>query len=224
MEAAFIRAVLVANMLLFLSIRAVGQEKREPELKATVEFMNRMVEPEHRSISMANPCEIEIVNNSPYNFLVPVGTRETKDENGIPRTEFTWIARGETYQMERIPLGAIDPTSINSHPAVSSEFMKKHHPVQPSDLKHADLALVMFDTSDLTQSIELGGFKDSGRGDGTEVFNKATTMARFVVVFESAERAERFVTAFVHATRLCGGKPSDFPGTPSTPTSTPGEQ
>ena len=28
------------------------------------------------------------------------------------------------------------------------------------------------------------------------------------------DRAERFVTAFVHAVNLCGGKPSDFAPTP----------
>jgi hypothetical protein len=145
-----------------------------------------------------------------------VGTKEAKDEHGIPRSEFTWIALGETYQMERFPLGSIDPTSIKSIPVVSSEFIKKHHPVQSSDFRHADLDLVSFATADLTKSIELGGFKDSGKGDGTEVFNKATNMSKFFVVFESAERAERFVTAFVHATQLCGAKPSDFPRTPST--------
>jgi hypothetical protein len=218
---AFISTLLIASVVMFPTIRLVGQEKQGPDLKTAIEFMNRMVEPEHRLISMVNRCELEIVNNSPYNFLVPVGTKETKDDRGIPRAEFTWIAIGETYQAERISLGSIDPTSIKSTPVVSSEFIKKHHPVQPSDFKHADLALVRFETSDLTDSIELGGFKDSGRGDGTEIFNKTSSVSNFFVVFQSEERAERFVTALVRATTLCGGKPSDFPPTPNSPTPKP---
>jgi hypothetical protein len=71
----------------------------------------------------------------------------------------------------------------------------------------------------------LSGFGEYGRRhqnilDGLN--NRVVRLKpKFFVVFESVERAERFVTAFVHATRLCGGKPSDFPRAPRTPTSTP---
>jgi hypothetical protein len=215
------RAVLICTALFLASALVLGQEKQGPDLKATVEFMNRMIEPEHRIISMANECELEIVNNWAYSLALPAGTTQKVDEHGIPRWEFTWIVREEKYQIERFPLQDIDPTSIKSNPAFSSDFLKAHHPVQPSDLKHPDLRFVQFVTTDLKKSIELGGFKDSGRGDRTAVFDASVSTSSWFAVFESTDRAERFVTALVRATKLCGGKPSDFPPTPSTPIPNP---
>lgn len=214
-------AILVCTAIPLASVLVLGQEKQGPDLKATIEFMNRMVEPEHRIISMANPCELEIVNNWAYSFMFPAGTTQKADEHGIPRWEFTWTVLKEKYQMERFPLQDIDPTSIKSNPAFSSDFLKAHHPVQPSDLKHPDLRFVQFETTDLKKTIEFGGFKDAGRGDTTEVFDASVSTSRWFAVFESTDRAERFVTALVRATNLCGGKPPDFPPTPSTPVPNP---
>jgi hypothetical protein len=215
------RAILICTTISLASVLVFGQEKQGPDLKATVEFMNRMVEPEHRIISMANQCEIEIVNNWAYSFMFPGGTRQKADEHGIPRWEFTWIVLKEQYQLERFPLHDVDPTSIRSSPAFSSDFLKAHHPVQPSDLEHPDLRFVQFDTTDLKKSVEFGAFKDAGRGDKTEVFDASGVTTSWFAVFESTDRAERFVTALVRATNLCGGKPSDFPPTPGTPIPNP---
>jgi hypothetical protein len=185
---------------------AVSQEKKEPDLKTTVEFMNRMVEPEHRIISMANQCELEVVNNMVIPFMVPDGTTRNGDH-----LEFTFTVIKDDSPIERFSLSEIDPTSIKSSGGVSSEFLGQHHPVQPSDLKNPDLTMVTFATRDLSRSIARGGFKDSGKGDGTKVFDEKERGAKLFYVFQSKDRAERFITGFVHAVTLCGGKPSDFP-------------
>jgi len=38
----------------------------------------------------------------------------------------------EPYEMGSFSLGDIDPASVKLHRALSSDFIKKHHPVQPS--------------------------------------------------------------------------------------------
>jgi hypothetical protein len=65
----------------------------------------------------------------------------------------------------------------------------------------------------LSRSIARGGFKDSGKGDGTKIMDEKDRGAKLFYVFRSKDRAERFITGFVHAVTLCGGKRSDFPPT-----------
>jgi hypothetical protein len=205
----------VSLLLLFAVRPATGQDKQGPDLPTTIEFMNRMVEPEQRIITMANRCEFEIVNNMALTFFIPDGTRETKDQSGVPHSEFTFAEIEDGYQVERFRLDDLDPSSIKSHGGFSSEFIREHHPVQPSDLESPDSFVVNFSTRDLKKSIEVGGLKGSGTGNGTKVFSKAGSNSGWLFVFLSKDRAERFVTAFVYAVKLCGGKAADFPPTPT---------
>jgi hypothetical protein len=207
--------ILMLTILFLASPAAVGQEKQGPDLKATVEFMNRMAEPEHRIILMANQCELEIVNNEAFTFYLPDGTTGSKDQTGAAHTEFTFAEIADAFPAERFRLRDVDPSSIKSLGAASSDFIAKHHPVQPADLETSDITLVDFGTTDMKKSIEVGGLKDSGLGHGTKVFNKTGDISSWMFVFRSKDRAERFVTAFVHAVKLCGGKPADFPPTPT---------
>ena len=76
--------------------------------------------------------------------------------------------------------------------------------------------LVTFETTNSAPSIELGNFRDAADGKtSAPVFDQKKDMA--LIVFESKDRAERFVTAFVHAVDLCGGKGVEFAPTPSKP-------
>jgi hypothetical protein len=223
-ETASLFAVLV---LASASLAAVGQEKekQEPDLKATVEFMNRMVEPEHRDIGMPNQCEFEVLNNTLFTFYlatdrVPVLDPKTgqarTDEFGNPLKQFEFAEVKDPFLVERFKLRDIDPRSIKSQGgAASYEFIQKHVPLKPADLETSDITLVLFDTTDMKKTIEVGGVKDSGLGDGTKIFNKTGDVSKRIVVFNSKDRAERYVTAFVHAVKLCGGKPADFPPTPT---------
>jgi hypothetical protein len=211
----FTLTIPMLTLLLLASLAAVGQEKQGPDLKTTVEFMNRMVEPEHRIVSMANQCELEIVNNEAFTFYLPDGTTGSKGRASAAHTEFTFAEIEDAFLAERFKLSDVDPSSIKSLGAASSEFIAKHHPVQPADLETPDITLMNFGTVDRKKSIEVGGLKDSGRGDGTKTFNKTGDISSWLFVFKSKDRAERFVTAFVHAVKLCGGKPADFPPTPT---------
>lgn len=150
-----------------------------------------------------------------FTFFLPDGTRKAKDQSGVPHAEFTFAEIEDGSQMERFQLNEVDPGSIKSHAGFSSEFILKHHPVQPADLERPDITVVNFSTTDLKKTIEVGALKDAGAGDGTKVFNKTDSNSGWLFVFKSKDRAERFVTAFIHAVKLCGGKAADFPPTPT---------
>lgn len=206
----------VVAAVLPASLGAVAQETQGPDLKTTVEFMNRMVEPEHRIIGMANQCELTILNNMAITFLLPDGTTETKDQSGVPQREFTFAEIEDPFRMGRFKLSDVDPSSIKSHGGVSPEFLARlPNPPQPADLKAPDITVVNFGTTDLKKSIEVGGLKDSGAGNGTKILDKTGSISSWMFAFKSKDRAERFVTAFVHAVKLCGGKAPDFPPTPT---------
>lgn len=205
----------VVATVLPASLGATGQETQGPDLKTTLEFMNRMAEPEHRIIGMANQCELTILNNTATTFLLPDGTTETKEQSGVPQREFTFAEIKDPFLMGRFKLSDIDPGSIKSSGGFSPEFLVRlPTPPQPADLKSPDITIVNFGTTDLKKSIEVGGLKDSGPGNSTKVFDKTASMSSWMFAFRSKDRAERFVTAFVHAAKLCGGKAPDFPPTP----------
>jgi hypothetical protein len=211
----FALAILMLAFLSRASVAAAGQENEGPDLRTTVEFMNRMVEPEHRIVVMANQCELEVVNNEAFTFYLPDGTTDGQDQASAAHAEFTFAELRDAFLAERFKLSDVDPGSIKSLRAASSEFIAKHHPVQPSDLETSDITLVNFATTDLKKSVEVGGLKDSGLGNGKKIFNKTADVSTWTSVFKSKDRAERFVTALVHAVKSCGGKPADFPPTPT---------
>jgi hypothetical protein len=218
-------ALSFAVLLLVSAPLALGQEKQEPDLKATVAFMNRMVEPEHRVIDMPNHCEFEILNNVVFTYYLVDGTAPSSnpktgqartDEFGNPLQQFTFAEIADPFFLERFNLSDIDPSSIKSKGgAASLEFSQKHDPLKPADLETTDITLVLFDATDMKKSIEVGGLKDSGPSNARKIFNKTGDVSGRIVVFKSKDRAERYVTAFVHAVKLCGGKPADFPPTPT---------
>ena len=99
-------------------------------------------------------------------------------------------------------------------PLPSTQFIQERN-VDEHPLKQPDLMTVAFSASDSEKAIEVGQFHNGENGTSSPVFDQKLAME--LLVFESKDRAERFVTAFVHAVELCGGRKSDFPPTPSKP-------
>jgi hypothetical protein len=191
-----------------------------PSLADTLSFMNRSVQPEVSYVTSANRCEVEVVRNRTYNFAIPTGTYlKSTDALGIPYYGFKWLFITEP-SIARFNFETIDPLSIKSQAVPSPDFLKAHDVDEtPSFLKEADLTVVWFDTANSTKSIDTGHFPPLAHGEvakvGLPVFDNQESMG--FITFESKDRAERFVTAFVHAVALCGGKTSDFAPTPSKP-------
>ncbi len=193
-----------------------SRRQQGPSLAETISFMDKSVKPEMGSVSSTNTCEVYVARNRRYTFALPKGkTLKGRDEFGNPRYGFDWMVVTEP-EVTRFDFAAIDPSSINSKPAPSAAFLKEHNVDEnPSELRNPDLTIVFFSTSNSTSSIETGHFNNSSDGSATAAFDDQGGTG--LIVFESKDRAERFVTAFIHAVALCGGKDSDFPPTPSKP-------
>jgi hypothetical protein len=210
-------AILGALVLVSQTVLSQQAEKQGPSLADTISFMDRSVEPELSHVSSVNPCEVEVLRNKLYTFAIPKGTY-LKSTNGIVRTSIRWLVITEPAQVVRFGLAAIDPDSIKSVAVPSTAFLKDHDVDEsPWELKNADLMLVSFETRNATDSIETGHFNAPSGGINYQLptFDHQENMG--LLIFESKDRAERFVTAFVHAVQLCGGKSSDFAPTPSKP-------
>ena len=206
----------------FMQAQVAGDSRQQqgPSLEETIAFMDTSVRPEQSSIDSANSCEISVVRNRTYMFALPQSTiPKGKDQFGVPHYAIDWIVVEEP-EVTRFNFAAIDPSSINSKPVPSVAFLKEHNVDEnPTELKNVDLTVVFFNSANSTSSIETGHFPALKEGETARlmlpVFDHHNGMG--LIVFESKDRAERFVTAFIHAVKLCGGKDSDFPPTPSKP-------
>jgi S1-C subfamily serine protease len=187
-----------------------------PSLDDTVKFLNDVVQPDAASSVVADPnCEIEMLNNALPTLMLPSGGVHVSrvDASGIKHYELNYSKlKFATPRYSVIFLSTIDPTSIKSYPAFSEELIARERPgdENPDGLKHPDLTVVRFDTRNKELTILQGTRQESEGG----MFITDKTASAELVVFQSKDRAERFVTAFVHAVNLCGGKPSDFAPTP----------
>lgn len=188
-----------------------------PTLNDTVALMNKSVEAEDGYATTANDCELYFTRNRMYTVDIPTGNYlKSTDRFGIPHYGFKWMTIEESPRVVRFRLGTIDPQSIKSMPVPSAQFVKDNDVDEhPDALKQPDLMLVTFAATDSQQVIEVGHFRDGSDGTSVPVFDQKLSME--LLVFGSKGRAERFVTAFVHAAQLCGGKDSAFPPTPSRP-------
>ncbi len=179
--------------------------------------MNSSVAPEDGFVSSTNDCELYFTRNRLFTFAIPAGTYvKSTDQFGVAHYGIKWMVGEEPPRVYRFNLAKIDPTSINSKPVPSVAFAKEHGANDnPDELKNPDLDLVMFDTANDEKAIEVGHFEDGADGSSSPVFERKASAE--MLVFQSKDRAERFVTAFAHAVNLCGGKGSEFPPTPSKP-------
>jgi hypothetical protein len=197
---------------------ATPSSQQGPTLQDTIAFMNTMVAPEHGFINSVNDCEFTAVRNKEYLFGLITSTYvKSKDEYGIEHYGFKWNFYADSQRFIRFKLGDIDPDSIKSKPHPSLAFVKEHDfDEHPAELESPDLDVVTFSTMNLEKKIEIGTIKDIGDGENkSPVFDQKRALDFFV--FESKDRAERFVTALVYAVKMCGGKSSMFQPTLSKP-------
>lgn len=201
-----------------VAAQADSNVAKEPNLADTISFMNRSVEFEGSHVVSDNLCEVVVVRNKIYNFAIPLSTYlKSTDALGIAHYGFKWLYLQEPV-ITRFNFRTIDQQSIKSKPVPSAVFLKEHDVDEyPAELKQVDLTAVFFDSPNSLKTIETGHFPELQKGESAKVVRPifdVQTGASFIV-FESKDRAERFVTAFVHAVQLCGGRGSDFAPTPS---------
>lgn len=207
-----------------------------PDLKTTVEFMGRMVEPEHRDV-LQGVLEGAILHsaNGPavtilaHQSMMMVFTTGLTHKNGYPEFTYSIVSDGDGKheQMDypryvSFALGDIDPSSIEAKvggydPYALSEFWDKHPRCEANpECSHEflgfldsapKLTTVEFHTTDLKPLIERGGCAGSSGCALTE------TTGSVLIFFKSKDRAERFVTALSYAVKSAGGKPDLFPPT-----------
>jgi S1-C subfamily serine protease len=169
-----------------------------PDLKATVNFMRKMVEPDGRligyDVKQDNGVKFDFVGDAAASCDINFSgyyRRAAAIVDGLDykKKDFTYAIIHEMSYV-RVSLGAIDPSTIRSAFVLSSEYMEKmtkaHGQILASDIQNSDEKIVTFKDSD-------GSTKNFG-----------------VLIFLSKDRAERFVTAMKHAVTLCGGKESPF--------------
>ncbi len=176
-----------------------------PDFKATVSFMRKMVEPDGRFIgydikqatgvkfdfSGDTTASCDINFSSRYSRVAALVDGIKQDKNGNEEPTYSVI---HEMQYRRVSLGSIDPSTITaSGSGLSLEYLQKMSatPGDWSFLKHGDLTVVLFKDTD-------GSMKNFG-----------------VLIFQSSDRAARFVTAMKHAVMLCGGKVSPFAPAPT---------
>ena len=207
-----------------------------PDLKMTVEFMGRMVEPEHRDV-LHGVLEGAVLHSSngpaitilAHQSMMMVFTTGVTHKNGYPEFTYSIVSDGDgKHEQKDYPryvsfaLGDIDPSSIEAKvggydPYALSEFWGKHpHCEATPECSHEflgfletapKLTTVEFHTTDLKPLIERGGCAGASGCGLTE------TTGNVLILFKSKDRAERFVTALTYAVKSAGGKPDLFPPT-----------
>jgi hypothetical protein len=183
-----------------------------PTIRETIAFLDQEARPEGHSVfAPQNPCQITVTSDQSYLFGTPTGIRQVPTGNGTLRSEFLWTFFEASHSRVSMDLRNIDPSTIKADIAASPEFIKEHSPVQPNDLNSSDRAVVFFATSEHLNLIDAVEFPLS---TGEQQVKK---VAGTFVVFRNRDRAERFVTALVHAVDACGGKAALFAPTPANP-------
>lgn len=191
------------------------------------------------TLPSGRPHAALVISNQVVLIALPAATTK---EHGYP--EMLWKLFGDSPVKKRpsymtFNLGDIDPSSIQSsnggyNAEALSQFWDQHPNCEANPqcsslelqfLKSGlhNLTEVSFKTADLKPTIEQGGLEtqqacQDSEKNGSECALKplpTITAASGIILFRDKERAERFVTAFTHAVKLCGGTPSMFPPTES---------
>lgn len=208
----------------------------DPNLSTTIDFMDQMVRPEGRQLSLVSNCEVAIVSwhkvedwlyfASSKRFMVADDTSIKSDQGEAPFPRYT-----------KFNLADVDPTTIASATGgFTSGSVKRFYEDRPGvckveddecerqrllafDAKRADATGVGFRTADLKPVVERGVItkvEDSKDPLNRTVYRYAAKMQLdgAGIFFDDRDRAQRFVTAFIHAASLCGGHWSLFAPTP----------
>jgi len=210
-----------------------------PDLKTTVQFMNTMVEPEHRDVlqgafqgaglQSTNGPSISIVS---HRSMLMAFTTGVTYRNGYPELTYSVVYEGDgRHEQKDYPrymsfaLADIDPSSIESKeggydPYALAEFWDKHPKCEATpQCAHDYLSFlesapkiteVQFRTTDQKPLIEWGCSETARRG-------LAETTVDALILFKSKERADRFVTALTYAVKVVGGQPDLSPPSRQSP-------
>ena len=204
-----------------------------PDLKATIEYLAQMVEPEQRDVlegalsgaglHSTNRPSLSIISRRFMVMAYASGATYTK---GYPQFTYSVVFDGDgTHEQKDYPrymsfaLGDIDPFSIESQqggydPYPLAEFWDKHPGCEASPQCAHDyltfldsapkLAQVRFHTTGFKALIERGGCSDAG------VCGLSEKTGDVVMLFKSKERADRFAMALTYAVKLVG-QPANLP-------------
>ena len=197
----------------------VASKQNGPSLKETVEFMDRMVTPEDRKIDVKE-CLVTMASTSLYTFAIPSGTKLVRSADGLEHSELTWSIAKPPEVLAKFNLADIDPSSIKSDGVFSLKAVSRltdEKENNPRAFKSAeDLTVVMLFTRDRHTSIYATQVDTQKADSAGHAVGVDVNLTGLFVVFESKDRAERFVTALTHAVQLCGGRASNFAPTPTS--------
>jgi hypothetical protein len=171
---------------------------QQPDLKAIVNLMRKMSESDGRligyDVKQGNSTHFDFVGDSTascdinfsgkYKRVAAMIDGFKQDDSGKTKPTYSVI---QELPYIRVSLGAIDPSTIKSEPALSAEYMEKmsqaHEEVLASDIEHSNERAVTFKDSD-------GSLKHFG-----------------LLIFLSEDRADRFVIAMnMQSYCVAGGK------------------
>jgi hypothetical protein len=227
-----------ANLKAFPDEAKPGKEDRDglppatttpnlPDLKATIEYLGQMVEPEHRDVlegalsdaglHSTNRPSLSILSRR---FMVMAYTSGAAYSKGYPEFTYSVVFDGDgTHEQKDYPryvsfaLADIDASSIESQvggydPYPLAEFWHKHPGCEASPQCAHDyltfldsapkLAQVRFRTKGFQPLIERGGCSEVGVCDLSE------RTGEMLMLFRSKDRADQFATALTYAVRLVG--------------------
>lgn len=216
-------------VLLLLSAAAVAQS--QPDLATTIDFMNEMVKPDGRQLALVSDSKCEVVITSMHRanmWMLSFSENVWKLFNDSD-------AHGDNIPFPRYTkfnLADIDPATIDSkvsgfsdtylerfwdeHPTCKVVGRCKDQEMIDFDLDRSDITAVAFKTVDLKRVVERGGTTKIERPEGVQYhFDLNVSVEKMGILFTDKDRAQRFVTAFVHGVNLCGGYNSTFAPTPS---------
>jgi V8-like Glu-specific endopeptidase len=182
--------------------KATASSDQQSDLKSTVNFMRKMVEPDGESIDFVDTpvsCNIAYSGTARVAILRD-GEKRDKDGNEVPTFS---ILKEWTHR--NVSLGAIDPSRILSGPGFSYEYFEKTR-----GAGEGDLTLVNFQDAD-------GSFKNFG----FLIFLSQDRAERFVTAMKHAillcgGKAGQFAPTPAHAQQDQG--PAQQAGTGQAPT------
>jgi hypothetical protein len=227
-------------MAVLLLLPAVAAAQSEPNLQATIDFMDQMVRPEGRQLALVSNCEVIVESFHKIESWLYIPSQ--KGFMVADDTDFE-LKEGESPfpRYMRFNLADVDATTIGSHTSgFSSSYVKRFYDQHPGvckveddecqrqrslafDLQFADQTVAFFRTADLKPAIERGVMTKSSSPTGTQYirgydlykYTAKVQTDRVGLDFGDQDRAQRFVTALVHAVSLCGGQGSMFAPTPT---------
>lgn len=223
----------IPAIVVLLSTVAVAQS--QPDLASTVDFMDKMVQSDERRVLPVpdSKCELMLLSwHRVESFVLFISSKKwmISNDSDVPESEGAAI---EFPRYVKFNLADVDPSTVLSSPGFfSSKYVKRFWDEHASvckvvgyecerqqmlafDQNRTDLTSVSFKTVDLKPVIERGGLSKATTPAGTTyTYVPNVSVDKMLLSFTDQDKAQRFVTALVHAAHLCGGNGGTFAPTP----------